>query len=65
MKVLSDYHNDVIVIELSLVVLAVLESVYWRICVFEGISKCIFKYLLMAASTVKIIEISRAFTEVM
>ncbi len=46
------------------IVLSVFESVC-REFVFECILKCILKYLLMAASTVKIIEISGAFTEVM
>ncbi len=63
MKVLSHYHKDVIVIKLSYVVSAVFESVCWRICILKAFLKCIFKYLLLAESAKKIIEISAAFTE--
>ncbi len=65
MEVLSHYHKDVIVIELSLVALEVFQSVCRRICVLKAFRRVFFKFLLMAASTVKIIEISGAFTEVM
>ncbi len=52
MRKLSQNHKGVIVIELSHVVLALFESVYWRIFVFKVFSKVfIFKYLLKAAST--------------
>ncbi len=63
-KVLSHYHKDVIVIELSHIILVVL-SLFVRDFVFEGILKGIFKYLLMAVSRMKISKISDTFTEVM
>ncbi len=64
MKVLSHCHEDMIVIELSHVVLAVSKSVCRRTCVLKAFRRVFFIILLMTASTVKIIEISVAFTEV-
>ncbi len=65
MKVLSLYHKDVIVIELSHILLAVFQSVYWRNCILKAFQSVLFNIFINAASAVKIIEISGAFTEVM
>ncbi len=43
MKVLSHYHKDVIVIALSHVVLAVFESVCWRVCVLKAFQSVFFQ----------------------